>query len=55
MITIRVVDYRSLWKKGARDSKTLAALALYGNLTQEGMLEEPLRAIRGRIQRIPEK
>lgn len=46
MITIRIMDYKDLWKKGARDSKTLAAWALYEGLTQAGRLEEKLRDIR---------
>ena len=46
VITIRVMEYRDLWRRGARDSKTLAAWALYEGLTQAGRLEEPLRNIR---------
>ncbi|KAH7088905.1 NUDIX family hydrolase [Paraphoma chrysanthemicola] len=46
VITIRVMEYRDLWRKGARDSKTLAAWALYEGLTQAGKLEEKLREIR---------
>jgi ADP-sugar diphosphatase len=46
MITIRIVDYKDLWKKGARDSKTLAAWALYEGLTQSGRLKEKLDDIR---------
>jgi 8-oxo-dGTP pyrophosphatase MutT (NUDIX family) len=38
VITIRIVEYRDLWRKGARDSKTLAAWALYEGLTQAGKL-----------------
>ena len=37
-ITLKVVRLDSLWKEGARDGKTLAALALYQGLRSEGKL-----------------
>ncbi|RYP65745.1 hypothetical protein DL770_008940 [Monosporascus sp. CRB-9-2] len=38
MITLKLVPYQDLWKEGARDSKTLAAWALYEGLKREGRL-----------------
>lgn len=37
-ITVKLVKYGELWKEGARDAKTLAALALYEGLAREGTL-----------------
>jgi ADP-sugar diphosphatase len=37
-IQVRLVEYKELWKEGARDAKTLAAWALYENLIREGSL-----------------
>lgn len=34
-IKVKLVKYEELWKEGARDAKTLAAWALYENLTRE--------------------
>jgi hypothetical protein len=39
MITLKLVKYEDLWKEGAKDGKTLAALALYEALIREGKLE----------------
>ncbi|KAF1847521.1 uncharacterized protein K460DRAFT_414257 [Cucurbitaria berberidis CBS 394.84] len=35
-ITLKLVPLRRAWREGARDAKTLAALALYENLKREG-------------------
>ena len=37
-ITLKVVRLEDLWKEGARDAKTLAALALYQGLQIEGKI-----------------
>ena len=37
-ITLKVVKLENLWKEGARDGKTLAALALYQGLRDEGKI-----------------
>lgn len=37
-IRVKLVKYEELWKEGARDAKTLAALALYEGLSREGTL-----------------
>ncbi|KIW11886.1 hypothetical protein PV08_09159 [Exophiala spinifera] len=37
-ITLKLVKYEELWREGARDAKTLAALALYEGLTRAGVL-----------------
>lgn len=37
-ITLKVVRLEDLWREGARDSKTLSALALYQGLRQAGKL-----------------
>ncbi|CAO2651521.1 Nn.00g040910.m01.CDS01 [Neocucurbitaria sp. VM-36] len=37
-ITLKLVPLEKVWREGARDGKTLAALALYGNLKREGKL-----------------
>ena len=37
-IQVRLVEYKELWREGARDAKTLAAWALYENLIREGSL-----------------
>jgi hypothetical protein len=39
-ITLKLVPLNRAWKEGARDAKTLAALALYENLKREGKLPE---------------
>lgn len=52
MITLRIIDYEDLWKKGARDAKTLAAWALYEGLNRSGKIEEQLHDIRiGKYER----
>ncbi|KAK5451378.1 hypothetical protein LTS15_008142 [Exophiala xenobiotica] len=38
-IEVNLVKYEDLWREGARDAKTLAAWALYENLTREGSLK----------------
>lgn len=38
-ITLHVVEYEGLWRAGARDSKTLAAWALYEGLNRSGELQ----------------
>ena len=35
-ITLKVVPLDTAWREGARDAKSLAALALYDNLKREG-------------------
>lgn len=35
---VKLVKYEELWREGARDAKTLAALALYEGLTSDGKL-----------------
>lgn len=37
-IKVKLVDYKEIWREGARDAKTLAAWALYENLMREGVL-----------------
>lgn len=37
-ITLKVIPLENLWREGARDSKALAAWALYQGLRQEGKL-----------------
>lgn len=37
-IRVKLVKYEELWREGARDAKTLAALALYEGLTRDGKL-----------------
>lgn len=37
-ITLKVIKLHDLWKEGARDGKTLAALALYEGLRREGKI-----------------
>lgn len=37
-ITLKLVPLERAWREGARDAKTLAALALYENLKREGTL-----------------
>lgn len=37
-ITLKLVKYQDLWRVGARDSKVLAACALYDGLRREGKL-----------------
>lgn len=37
-ITLKVVPLKDLWREGARDGKTLAALALYQGLKGEGLI-----------------
>ena len=37
-ITLKLVPLKNLWKEGARDGKTLAALALYEGLKREGKI-----------------
>jgi 8-oxo-dGTP pyrophosphatase MutT (NUDIX family) len=37
-IQVGLVEYKDLWREGARDAKTLAACALYENLVREGVL-----------------
>jgi ADP-sugar diphosphatase len=37
-ITLKIVKLKELWKFGARDAKTLAAIALYEGLKREGKL-----------------
>ncbi len=37
-ITLKLVPLKHLWKEGARDGKTLAALALYEGLKREGKI-----------------
>lgn len=37
-ITLKLVRLDDLWKEGARDSKALAAWALFEGLTREGKL-----------------
>lgn len=39
-ITLRLEKFTDLWKVGARDAKTLGALALYEGLSSSGTLEE---------------
>lgn len=41
-ITLRLVDYDDLWREGARDAKTLAALSLYEGLSRSGILQEEM-------------
>jgi ADP-sugar diphosphatase len=36
-IKVKLVKYEELWREGARDAKTLAAWALYENLTREAV------------------
>ena len=40
MITLKLVPLENAWKEGARDGKTLAALALYTNLQAAGKLPD---------------
>lgn len=37
-ITLKLVPYGDLWREGARDAKTLAAIALYEGLKRENRL-----------------
>lgn len=37
-ITLKLVRLEDLWREGARDAKTLAAVALYDGLKREGKL-----------------
>jgi ADP-sugar diphosphatase len=39
-ITLKLVPLRKAWKEGGRDGKTLAALALYQGLKEEGKIPE---------------
>lgn len=39
-IKLKLVPLKSLWREGARDGKTLSALALYENLKREGKIPE---------------
>lgn len=45
-ITLHVVEYEGLWRAGARDSKTLAAWALYEGLNRSDGLQRYRRRIR---------
>jgi ADP-sugar diphosphatase len=40
MITLKLIPLEDAWKEGARDAKTLAALALYTNLQAAGKLPD---------------
>lgn len=42
MITLRITDYKLLWREDARDGKTLAAWALYEALSMAGLLEDAI-------------
>ncbi|KAB2569016.1 hypothetical protein DBV05_g12300 [Lasiodiplodia theobromae] len=46
MITLVICNYEEIWRKGARDSKTLAAWALYEGLSREGKIQDELYRIR---------
>ncbi|KAF9735962.1 hypothetical protein PMIN04_011587 [Paraphaeosphaeria minitans] len=46
LITIRVTEYDTLWREGARDAKTLSAWALYEGLNRTGVIEKELQRIR---------
>ncbi|KAL0258905.1 hypothetical protein SLS55_006409 [Diplodia seriata] len=46
MIKLVICDYEEIWRRGARDSKTLAAWALYEGLNREGTIERELSRIR---------
>ncbi|KIW89482.1 uncharacterized protein Z519_09638 [Cladophialophora bantiana CBS 173.52] len=37
-IKVKLVEYKELWREGARDAKTLGAWALYEGLTRDGIL-----------------
>ncbi|OJD36022.1 nudix family hydrolase [Diplodia corticola] len=51
MITLVICHYEEIWRKGARDAKTLAAWALYEGLSREGKIQKELLRIRtGRIE-----
>ncbi|OMP85495.1 Nudix hydrolase 14, chloroplastic [Diplodia seriata] len=51
MITLVICNYEEIWRKGARDAKTLAAWALYEGLSREGKIQKELLRIRtGRIE-----
>ncbi|KAF2704940.1 hypothetical protein K504DRAFT_484733 [Pleomassaria siparia CBS 279.74] len=51
--TPRICDYEDLWKEGARDSKALAARALYEGLHRTGRIEDELLKVRqGRLGRL---
>ena len=39
-IRLKLVPLKNLWREGARDGKTLSALALYDNLKREGQIPE---------------
>jgi ADP-sugar diphosphatase len=49
-ITLKLVQLEKAWKEGARDGKTLAALALYQGLRGEGRLPE----VPGEVESEPE-
>lgn len=38
-ITLKLVPLKKAWREGARDSKALAALALYDGLVKEGVID----------------
>ncbi|KAF2442213.1 hypothetical protein P171DRAFT_433761 [Karstenula rhodostoma CBS 690.94] len=46
LITLRVTEYDTLWREGARDAKTLSAWALYEGLNRTGVIEKELQRIR---------
>ncbi|KAK0609077.1 Nudix hydrolase 14 [Lasiodiplodia hormozganensis] len=46
MITLVLCNYEDVWKRGARDAKTLAAWALYEGLSREGKIQDELYRIR---------
>lgn len=46
MITLVICNYEDVWKRGARDAKTLAAWALYEGLSREGKIQDELYRIR---------